>query len=256
MTDTQQQLGPLRSEITFTVHTQYASRLWQGRSVIKNDEGNITRSSILSMPNCLALITQIQRDAAQDDPYADDYLIKFEEKVLNHRQEMQELTKRLVSIYVDLVPENIQIERCANISPISYPIFVNSQLGYLLLYLLADFDTLARSTMTAAHIALMTREEAKEWLEEGAKLIRKCFGVVETYKHSGITRQDAAENNARYQSAVARMGYTLPPAILSGGQRANFAPYIRKPSVAEADIENDIVNQVETQISTAAVIDE
>ena len=25
-----QQLGPLRSEITFTLHTQYATRLWNG----------------------------------------------------------------------------------------------------------------------------------------------------------------------------------------------------------------------------------
>lgn len=38
---------------------------------------------------------------------------------------------------------------------------------------------LARSVQTASHIALMTRRQAQEWLEYGAKLIRQCFGVVE-----------------------------------------------------------------------------
>ena len=34
-----QQLGPLRSEITFTLHTQYATRLWNGRDLVKNEAG-------------------------------------------------------------------------------------------------------------------------------------------------------------------------------------------------------------------------
>ena len=37
-----QQLGPLRSEITFTLHTQYATRLWNGRDLVKNDQGEVS----------------------------------------------------------------------------------------------------------------------------------------------------------------------------------------------------------------------
>ena len=36
-----QQLGPLRSEITFTLHTQYATRLWNGRDLVKNEAGEV-----------------------------------------------------------------------------------------------------------------------------------------------------------------------------------------------------------------------
>lgn len=68
------QLGPLRSEITFTLHTQYAHKLWMGRPMIRNGEGKVTQSSIISVPNCFAMLTQIQRAASEDDPYADDYL--------------------------------------------------------------------------------------------------------------------------------------------------------------------------------------
>ena len=141
----------------------------------------------------------------------------------------------MVNLYSEKIPENFQIERCANIAPIQYPIFVNTQLGYQLLYLLADFDSLARTVMTASHIALLTKDDAYDWLESGAKLIRRAFGVLENYRNSGITRQDALENNARYQAAVKRMKYTLTPDVLSGTTRATFAPTIKKSSLAESD---------------------
>ena len=31
-------------------------------------------------PNALSLLSQIQQAAEQDDPYADDYLLRFEQK--------------------------------------------------------------------------------------------------------------------------------------------------------------------------------
>lgn len=239
-----QQLGPLRSEITFTLHTQYATRLWNGRDLVKNEAGEVVTSSILSIPNALSLLSQIQQAAEQDDPYADDYLLRFEQKVLEFRKEMQDMTWRMVNLYSEKIPENFQIERCANIAPIQYPIFVNTQLGYQLLYLLADFDSLARTVMTASHIALLTKDDAYDWLESGAKLIRRAFGVLENYRNSGITRQDALENNARYQAAVKRMKYTLTPDVLSGTTRATFAPTIKKSSLAESDDNGSVEVQI------------
>lgn len=235
----QQQLGPLRSEITFTLHTQYATRLWQGRFATRDKDGKVLQSAIIGIPMCLSLISQIQTDAANDDPYADDFLIKLEQHLMTSGEEMKNITHRLLEIYVEHLPENFDIERCANISPMTYPIRINSQLGYRLLFLLGDFDTLARSVMTAAHIAIMTREEAREWLEAGAKLVRQSFGIIEHYKHSGITRRDAVENNANYAAAVKRMGYEVQPEILTGKLRANFAPEIR-----HSELDLDEPNQV------------
>ena len=67
-------------------------------------------------------MSQIQQAAEQDDPYADDYLLRFEQKVLGFRKEMQDMTWRMVNLYSEKIPENFQIERCANIAPIQYPI--------------------------------------------------------------------------------------------------------------------------------------
>lgn len=231
----EKELGVLRSNITLTLHSQYASKLWLGRPILKEGD-KVIKAPILSMPSCLSILSQIQKDAANDDPYADWYLINFEEKVLHYTEEMKALVERLIDIYDSKLPEGIDISRCANISPVTYPIYVNSQLGYKLIYLLSEFDLLARSVMTASHIALMTRAEARDWLEAGAVYLRRCFGVVETYRHSGITRKDAAENNSRYQDAVKRFKLELPADVLSGERRAMFAPMIKNSSLdAEFD---------------------
>ncbi|MDP8189095.1 TIGR03761 family integrating conjugative element protein [Pasteurella skyensis] len=240
----EQELGVLRSVMTFTIHSQYAAKIWNGRPIVREGK-EIIKAQILSMPNCLALLSQIQKDAANDDPYADWYLLQFEEKVLKHSEEMKKYINQIVDIYADRVPENMDIQGALNINPITYPIYANSQLGYKLIYLLADFDMLARSVQTASHIALMTRRQAQEWLEAGAKLIRQCFGVVENYRHSGITRQDVIENNERYKESIKRFRLTLPESILTGERRAEFAPTIRnQANVAEIDeFENGAVTQ-------------
>lgn len=236
----EKKIGALRSYITLTLHSQYATRLWLGRPVVKEGD-KIIKSPILSMPSCLSILSQIQKDAANDDPYADWYLIQFEDKVLYYIDEMKSIVERLIDLYEEKVPEGIDISRCSNISPVLYPIYVNSQLGYKLIYLLSEFDLLARSVMTASHIALMTRSEAREWLEAGAVYLRRCFGVVETYRSSGITRKDVAENNLHYQNAVKRFKLELPEDVLSGERRAIFAPIIKSSSL---DVEFDKFDNV------------
>lgn len=235
-------LGPLRSEITFILHTKYAHNLWKGRQLKRDQNGKVISSSILSIPNCLGLLTQIQRDASENDPYADDYLLQFEEKVMAYREDMKKMVQQVVDLYMDRLPENFEIERSANVTPANYSIHINSQLGYQLLYLLGDYDGLARAAMIASHLALITRGDAQIWLEEGAKLIRQCFGVIEHYKHSGITRKDAAENNARYQAAIQRMGYELPKDILEGKLRAEFAPVIKTHHERQSSKTDAVVN--------------
>lgn len=244
-----QKPGPLRSASEITINTHHASKLWVGRSSVRDENGKITRAGIISMPNCLSLLSQIQKAASNDDPYADDYLLRFEEKVLSYRQEMQQLIDKVDYLYKEQIPDSFRMENSASIAPVRYTLTFNSQLGYQLIFLFLKFDQLACSVMAAAHIALMNRREASEWIEAGAKLIRQCFGIVERYRHSGITRKDATENNARYKAAVKRMKYTLAPEILSGEHRANFAPVIKNAGQSEVEtdenslIENDSENE-------------
>ncbi len=228
---TTQKLGALRSDISITLHSRMGTMLWSGRSPVY-ENGKTVRSAITSMPKALKLLTQIQRDAENDDPFADYYLLNFEKMVLAHREKMQHLISEIMERYAADIPEGIDISRCENITPVTYQILSNSQLGFKLIYLLNDFDVYARTVATAQHIALITRREAAQLNDKGATLLRQCFGVVETYRHSGVTRQDAIEDNARYKEALSRFKLnSLPQEVLSGELRAEFAPAIRNPSI-------------------------
>lgn len=248
MTQNNQELGALRSEMTLILHSQYANRLWLGRPTEK-DGKNIIKAQIISMPNALSILSRIQKDASFDDPYADWYLIQFENQVLAGATKMKSYIDDIADIYADLLPENMNIQAALNMTPVGYPIYANSQLGYKLIYLLADFDILARSIQTASHIALMTRKDAYTWLDSGAKLIRRCFGIVENYRHSGISRQDVRDNNARYQEAKNRFKFELPHDVLDGSRRAEFAPIIRVANTeAELDDAVSVLDSNETEV--------
>lgn len=138
-------------------------------------------------------------------------------RVLGYRQEMQQLVEKVNYLYSEQIPSVFHIWKTVSVLNACYALTFNSQLGYQLIFLFLKFDELACAVMAASHIAsLMTRSEASDWIEAGAKLIRQCFGLVENYRHSGITRHDAIENNARYKAAIKRMKYELSPEILSG----------------------------------------
>ncbi|WP_101776057.1 PFL_4669 family integrating conjugative element protein [Pasteurella oralis] len=234
-----QHLGALRSNITLTLHSQYATKLWQGRPMIREGK-KVIKPQILSMTSCLAILSQIQKDAANDDPYADFFLIQFEDMVLKNTEEMKVLVNKLLDIYSDDIPDNINIQSCTNIEPVQYPIYADSPLAYKLIYLLCEFDTLAKSAMTAAYIALMTKAESRQWLEAGAVLLRRCFGVIENYRHTGITRQDVKVNSTLYKDAVKRFKIELPEDVISAQKRAKFAPEIRSRITTDTEILDDL----------------
>lgn len=237
-----QKLGALRSDISITLHSRMGTMLWNGRQAVY--ENGKTRGGISSMPKILRGLTQIQRDAENDDPFADYYLLNFEQMVLGHREEMKSLINQLMERYATDIPEGMDISRCENVTPVSYQILSNSQLGFQLIYLLTEFDLYARTVATAQHIALITRQEALQMTDKGAALLRKCFAIIDTYRYSGVTRQDAAENNSRYTEALKRFKLeSLPQDILSGEHRAKFAPAIRHPSSENAKRETETVKK-------------
>lgn len=239
---TTQQLGALRSDISITLHSRMGTMLWNGRAGIY-EKGKTVRAGIMSMPKALKQLTQIQRDAENDDPFADYYLLNFERMVIENREKMKQLMSQMMDRYAADIPEGIDISRCENVAPVTYQILSNSQLGFKLIYLLNDFDVYARTVATAQHIALINRREATHLNDQGAVLIRRCFGVLDTYRHSGVTRQDAVENNARYKDALARFKLdSLPQEVLSGELRAEFAPVIRNPSIKADAVQNETVS--------------
>ena len=124
-------LGSLRSSITLTLHTHHAARLWQGRS------GREGVHPILGMPGYISVTNLLKHASSQGDPYADWFMLQLEEKLLQARGEMGGLTQQ-VSQVERAMPTQVDVGDNLNIHPVTLPLFIGSQLGFLAIYLLTD----------------------------------------------------------------------------------------------------------------------
>ncbi|HEM7416297.1 PFL_4669 family integrating conjugative element protein [Citrobacter freundii] len=216
MSDYTFNMGPLRSAIHIQLHTHNATRLWTGRRATENGP-----APIIGMPRFIEILNQIRIAAEHNDPYADLWMLRMEEKLVQSRKLMQVMLDQAKGMFSEL-PEGIDIENCFNVQPARFPLFINTPLAYQGVYLLTDFDQLARQLLLASHIAVISRREMHDRLNNGATVIRSAFGLAQKYHGSGLTRQDIIDDTPQARAAIERLG-PLPEAILSGKLRSSFS---------------------------------
>ncbi len=238
-------LGSLRSQMQLTLHTHHAIRLWHGRLPSEHVHG------ILGLNGFVAQVNRIHRDAALDDPYADAWLLRIEAKLDVARAELLDLRAQL-SDALTQAPAALQLGDNLNLDPLQLPVTVNAPLGFLALYLLADYDELARRALLAQHTALIDPPTLEDWLEAGAHVLRSLFSLVQTYRSSGVCRDDFAAGNAKALRAREQFG-ELPQPVLDASQRARHAPLLRRTGpnghghAAPVPNATDLVDEVTTE---------
>jgi integrating conjugative element protein (TIGR03761 family) len=227
-TELQMNLGALRSAMQLTLHTHHASRIWHGRTP---SEG---RAGIPGLGSFVAIMNTMQRGAEQDDPYSDLWMLRIEEKLDDTKARLKDLREQVDQALAS-VPPALSLGENLNVQPVRLPLFVNAQLGFLAVYLLADFDDLARRVILAHHTALIDRHTMERWLNEGAHYLRSTFALAQKYRYSGTKRDDYAANNALARAAREKYG-ELPQDVLEGARRSRFAPPIIRRSALSASI--------------------
>ncbi|MFK4136639.1 integrating conjugative element protein [Pseudomonas luteola] len=215
-------LGSLRSSMKLTLHTHHAARIWSGRPATEGKNGIIGLSGFVSIMN------KMKKGAEQDDPYSDWWMIRVEERLLKAKEQMKGINQQLDEVMAKLPPA-LSIGDNLNVHPVSLPLFVNAQLGFMAVYLLTDYDDLTRRLLLAHHTALIGRRDMEHWIDEGAHILRSVFGLAQQYKFSGASRDDFAANNAVARAAREKFG-ELPQDVLEGSRRSEFAPPIIKGS--------------------------
>lgn len=215
-------LGALRSAMQLTLHTHHASRIWHGRAAAEGRPGIIGLSGFVSIMN------KMKRGAEQDDPYSDWWMLRVEEKLDDTKARLKALREQVDEVLAD-IPSALSLGENLNVQPVKVPLFINAQLGFLAVYLLADYDELARRLILAHHTALIDRHTMERWLNEGAHYLRSTFALAQQYRFSGTQRDDFAANNAAARAAKETYG-ELPQDVLEGTRRSRFAPPIIRRS--------------------------
>lgn len=215
-------LGSLRSAMSLTLHTHHASRIWHGRAA---SEG---RPGIMGLNGFIAVMNKMKRGAEQDDPYSDWWMLRIEEKLDQTKSGLQTLREQVDQVLAD-IPSALSLGENLNVQPVKLPLFVNAQLGFMAVYLLADYDDLARKLILAHHTALIDRHTLERWLNEGGHALRSLFSLAQHYRYSGTKRDDFAANNAAARAALEKYG-ELPQDVLEGTRRSRYAPPIVRRS--------------------------
>lgn len=215
-------LGSLRSAMSLTLHTHHASRIWHGRAA---SEG---RAGIMGLNGFIAVMNKMKRGAEQDDPYSDWWMLRIEEKLDQTKSGLQTLREQVDQVLAD-IPPALSLGENLNVQPVKLPLFVNAQLGFMAVYLLADYDDLARKLILAHHTALIDRHTLERWLNEGGHALRSLFSLAQHYRYSGTKRDDFAANNAAARAALEKYG-ELPQDVLEGTRRSRYSPPIIRRS--------------------------
>ena len=214
-------IGSLRSDVKLTLHSHHAARIWMGRP--KSD----LKPGIIGLSGFCSVVNRMSRGAQQDDPYSDWWMILLEDKITESKQGLKDIEARLDTAMATLPPA-ISISENLSIQPVSLPLYISNPIGFQAVYLLTGYDEIVRRILLAQHVGLVGRRDMEAWIDEGAAVLRRLFGLAQLYKYSGAERDDFAANNAKAEAArklYERYG-ELPQDILQGLRRSTFAPPI------------------------------
>ncbi|AEA68248.1 MULTISPECIES: PFL_4669 family integrating conjugative element protein [Pseudomonas] len=240
-------LGALRSTMQLTLHTHHASRIWHGRASSED------RAAIIGLNGFVSIMNKMKRGAEQDDPYSDLWMLRIEDK-LNDTKESLSVLREQVDQVLSQIPSALSLGENLNIQPVNLPLFINAQLGFMAVYLLAEYDDLARRLILAHHTALIDRSTLERWLNTGAHALRSLFSLAQQYKYSGVQRDDYVASNAVALKARERFG-EVPLDVLDGTRRSRFAPPMtRRSKLQHPQTDEDVAEA--TAESTAAADDD
>lgn len=214
------EVGALYSKTELTLHTYHATRAWFGRAFEPQ------KPHITGMRQYLMIAGKIQQAAARDDPYADIWMLRIDEKLADTRKTLSDQGNRIKNI-LDQIPEELSIEKNLSQQPFRTGIYPGSHQGWEGVHLLIQLDRIVRDILLARHISLLNATECFERTNMACNAIRSLCSTPNRYPgSSGATREDFAANNARARAAIEKYG-ELPEDILQGTRRSSYAPPIR-----------------------------
>ena len=99
---------------------------------------------------------------------------------------------------------------------------------------LREFDELVRECMTAAHVGAIRPRERTALFQAITKRLRRIIMTPHHYERNRITRATYEADVGRIETLESRLGGSVPPEVLSGDRRGEFAPDIVPASVSAA----------------------
>jgi integrating conjugative element protein (TIGR03761 family) len=207
--------GALHGQVWLTIQTNQAQQLIHGRA------GTPDKPTIIGLVGFANRLRVIWQAARKDDPYADWWLIKVHEAIevagsyLDHQQadlvkQLEQMTAMEVSVAASQRPCRVHLQ------------FANPY-AYRGAQLLAEFDRLVCTALTARHIGLLDGKAYVHVQQTCARKLRALFMIPQSYRFLKLGRESVCKATGRSHEARQIMG-ELPDDILSGERQAPLVP--------------------------------
>jgi integrating conjugative element protein (TIGR03761 family) len=210
----------LRGEVWLTVQSHHAQRLILGRAA------TLGKPAIVGLVGFADRLRVIWNAARADDPYADWWLIKIDEALERARSRI----KKEQSALDECIEQRsaLQIKVVTTTKPYRVALNFANPYAYWGAHLIAEFDTAARTILTAKHVGLISGNLAEQSLHGCAGAIRSLFAVPLGYRVFRIDREAVKANGKTAKEAAELMG-ELPQPVLLAEHSAALTPRKAQP---------------------------
>ena len=210
-----QKPGALHGQVWLTIQTNQAQQLIHGRP------GTPDKPAIIGLIGFADRLRVIWLAARRDDPYADWWLIKVHEAInanetfISHQMVkldklLEQMTGMEVSVASSQHPYRIHLQ------------FANPY-AYRAAQLLARYDRLVCSALTARHIGLLDGDASVQAQQACARKLRALFMIPQGYRLMKLDRESVRKATGRSHEARQTMG-EISDDILSGERQAPLVP--------------------------------
>ena len=209
------QPGALRGRAWLVLQTRQAERLVKGR------HAGAEKPAIIGLLGFASLLRALWHGARVDDPYADWWLLQVDAALT---LAAETLAAQELGLAAQLAATSaIELDPAVSVKPVRVLLQFTNPYAYRGAHLLAHYDRLAGTLLTAEHVGLLDRHALERRLQDGARPVRRAYATPLGYRFLGVTRADHEQGTARAVQARAAMG-EVPESILRGEARAPLAP--------------------------------
>lgn len=211
--------GRLMNRVELIINTPAAQKLLTG-SINKGDVGLLQFT---------VLIAEIWKQAERDDPYADWYLVKIYDAMVTLKNQLAaEIQLQQQALNKINSTSGFIIKAFSSEKPLVKTVWFKTPYGYLGAQLIAVFDELIRTVVTASHVGVILDKGHEAVRDEWAGKIIDLFKLPLKWQAFDITRDDVVAKNDKAKLAQKALG-KLPEVILTKKLRSPFAPKIIVP---------------------------
>lgn len=207
--------GVLHGVVTLTLETRQAQRLVKGRP------GTADKPAIIGLIGFASLLRAIWHGVRADDPYADWWLLKVHDALEAADQALAAATEGVETRLCAAAA--IRATPGASVRPTRTPLRFSNPYAFRGAQLLAAYDRLVRSVLTARHIGAITGDDGERVLSLGGRTLRRAYLSPLGYRLTGLTRAEIRQGTAKAAEARAQLG-EIPEAVMAGTHLAPYGP--------------------------------